>query len=97
MTGRYILSARAQRDIDEIWDYTAKRWSIDQAEIYTRQLGQDIEAVAAQPTIGRACPEVRAGYYRYPSGSHVLFYRRIEGGVDIVRILHARMDFAQHI
>lgn len=97
MTGRVILSPRAQRDIDEIWDYTAKHWSIDQAEIYTRQLWQDIAAVAALPTIGRACPEVRAGYYRYPSGAHFLFYRRIDGGVDIVRILHERMDFAQHI
>jgi len=96
MTGRYVLSPLAQRDLDEIWNYTAQRWSIDQAEIYTRQLGQDIETVAAQPEIGRACPEVRAGYYKYPSGSHVLFYRRIEGGVDIVRILHARMDFARH-
>ena len=97
MTDRYILSPRAQRDIDEIWDYTATRWSIDQAEIYTRQLWQDIAAVAALPTIGRACSEVRDGYYRYPSGSHFLFYRRIHGGVDIVRILHERMDFAQHI
>ncbi|HLW70030.1 MAG TPA: type II toxin-antitoxin system RelE/ParE family toxin [Candidatus Binataceae bacterium] len=97
MTGRYILSPRAQRDIDEIWDYTAKRWGVDQAEIYTRQLGHDVEAVAAQPAIGRACPELRTGYYRFPSGGHVLFYRRIEGGIEIVRVLHARMDFAQHI
>jgi plasmid stabilization system protein ParE len=29
----------------------------------------------------------------YPSGSHVLFYRQMaDGGVDIVRILHERMD-----
>jgi len=97
MTGRFILSPRAQRDLDEIWDYTAKRWSVDQAEIYTHQLWQDIAAIATQPTIGRACSEVRDGYYRYPSGSHLLFYRRIDGGVDIVRILHERMDFAQHI
>jgi toxin ParE1/3/4 len=96
MTGRIILSPRTQRDLDEIWDYTAKRWSIGQAETYIRQLWRDIEAVAARPTIGRPCPEVRANYYRYPSGSHVLFYRRIDGGVDIVRILHERMDFAQH-
>ena len=59
--GRYTLPPLAQRDPDKIWNYTAQRWSIDQAEIYTRQLGQHIETVAAQPEIGRACPEVRAG------------------------------------
>jgi len=95
--GRYLLSPRAQQDIDEIWDYTAERWSIAQAEICIRQLCRDIKAVAARPTIGRACPEVRKDYYKHPSGSHFLFYRRIGGGVDIVRILHARMDFAQHV
>ena len=41
-------------------------------------------------------PRSAAGYYEYLSGSHVLFYRRIEGGVDIVRTLHACMDFAGH-
>ena len=92
MSGRCALSPRARRDLDEIWDYTAGRWGTDQAEAYTRQLWRDMTAVAAYPGLGRACPEVRAGYFRYRSGSHVLFYREIADGVDVVRILHTRMD-----
>ena len=61
MTGRYVLSPRAQSDLDDIWNYTESRWGIDQAEIYTRQLWQHIKAIAVRPTIGWACPEVRAG------------------------------------
>jgi toxin ParE1/3/4 len=86
MTGRYILSPRAQIDLDEIWNYTAKRWSIDQAELYIRRLWQHIEA--AQTTIGGACPNVREGYYKYQSGSHLLFYR-LMGGIDVIRILQS--------
>jgi toxin ParE1/3/4 len=97
MTGRYTLSPRAQGDLDEIWTYTVNRWGTEQAEFYIRQIGRNIETVAAQPVIGRACPEVRAGYYKYPSGSHVLFYRLMDGGIDIVRILHERMDFGRHL
>jgi toxin ParE1/3/4 len=97
MSGRYVLSPRAQCDIEDIWEHTSKRWGFDQAEVYTRQLWQHIEAVARKPTIGRACPEVRAGYYKYPSGSHFLFYRLIDGGIDVVRILHERMDFDRHL
>ena len=59
MTQRYTLSPRAQSDLDEIWDYTARHWSIDQAETHIRQLWHDIEAIVANPAIGRACPEVK--------------------------------------
>jgi toxin ParE1/3/4 len=97
MTGRYVLSRRAQADLDHIWDYTESRWGIDQAEAYTRQLWQHIKAIATHPTIGRACPEVRAGYHKYCSGSHFLFYRIRSDGVDVVRILHERMDFEWHL
>jgi toxin ParE1/3/4 len=97
MTGRYILSPRAQIDRDKIWDHTAERWGIDQAEFYIRQLWQHIKAVAAQPTIGHACPGVRAGYYKCRSGFHFLFYRTINGGIDVIRILHERMDFGRHL
>ena len=97
MTGGYILSPLAQIDLDRIWDYTAQRWGIDQAELYIRQLWQHINAAAAQPMIGRACPEVRAGYHNCRSGSHFIFYRLINGGIEVVRILHERMDFARHL
>jgi toxin ParE1/3/4 len=97
MRGRYVLSPRAQVDLEKIWDHTAQRWDIGQAELYVRRLWQDIEAISAQPTIGRACPEVRAGYYKYRSGSHFVFYRPVDDGIDIVRILHARMDFGRHL
>jgi toxin ParE1/3/4 len=97
VTNHYTLSPRAQDDLDEIWAHTIEYWGIDQAEFYVRQIGQHIEAVAMQPMIGRACSGVRVGYYKYPSGSHVLFYRLIEGGIDVVRILHERMDFGRYL
>ena len=94
---RYTLSPRAQADIEEIWDYTAKRWSVDQAEVYLRQIKASIEVIAVDPTRGRTCDDVRAGYRKYPAGSHLLFYRTTPDGIDIVRILHQRMDFERHL
>jgi toxin ParE1/3/4 len=96
VTGRYTISPRARGDLDDIWTYTERRWGLDQAEFYTRQIGRDIVTVAAQPKMGRACSDIRAGYYKYSTGSHVLFYHLIDGGIDIVRILHERMDFGRH-
>jgi toxin ParE1/3/4 len=98
MTGRFVLTPRARADLDEIWDYTAERWGLDQAEIYIRELWKAITAISDSPTLGKECAEVRRGYRKYPAGSHVLFYRLIPGGgIDVVRILHERMDYERHI
>ena len=53
--------------------------------------------VAADPRKGSACDDIRAGYRKFPVGSHVLFFREVDSGIDIVRILHSRMDFARHL
>ena len=95
--GRFILSPLAQSDFDTIWATSEANWGIDQAEVYTRLLWRHIETIATHPAIGQACPEIRAGYYRYPAGQHVLFYRFVDGGVDIVRVLHERMEPGRHI
>jgi len=47
--------------------------------------------------MGEDCSVIRAGYRKIPSGSHVLFYRLIDNGIDVVRILHERMDYERHI
>jgi toxin ParE1/3/4 len=94
---RYVLSPRAQADLDEIWDYSASTWGNDRTERYIRELWQGILTVAADPRRGQSIGAIRAGYFKYAVGSHVLFYRRLVDGVDVVRILHQRMDFQRHL
>jgi toxin ParE1/3/4 len=94
---RYVLSPRARNDMENIWDYSAERWSNEQAERYVRALQQAIETIAADPRRARACDHIRAGYRKYSVGSHVIFFRAAANGIDIVRILHQRMDFERHL
>ena len=96
MTG-FVFSPRAKADIEEIWDYTAAHWSVRQAEAHIRQIQAAIETIAAAPKLARSCDDVRAGYWKYPAGSHMIFFRLIPGGIDIVRILHSRMDFERNL
>jgi toxin ParE1/3/4 len=93
----YRLSPRAQDDLDEIWDYSEAQWGTDQAETYARQLQRAFETLAIHPTRGRSCDRIRKGYFRLSAGSHVIFYRMAGDAVDIVRILHQRMDFERHL
>lgn len=94
---RYVLSPRAQADIDEIWEYSADRWDINQANRYIAQIRKAVEAIASDPRRGRSCDEIRQGYRRFSAGSHVLFFRIVADQVDVVRVLHQSMDFGRHL
>jgi toxin ParE1/3/4 len=94
---RYVLGPRAQRDIDEIWDYSAQAWNAGQAEIYIRRIQRALVRLAEQPRLGRSCDDIRPGYRKFRTGSHFVFYRLIDDGIDVVRILHESMDCEEHL
>jgi toxin ParE1/3/4 len=95
---RYLLSPAAQADLEQIWDYTNLHWDADQADEYLRELQRAIELVAVNPQIGRVCDEIRPGYRKLTARSHTLYYRiTSDGVVDVVRVLHQRMDIDRHL
>jgi toxin ParE1/3/4 len=94
---RCVLTPRAQRDLDEIWDYTISRWNVAQSERYIRQIQRSCELLCAEPLLGRACDDIRVGYRKQRSGSHFIFYRMVAGGIEVVRVLRQSMDFDLHL
>ncbi|MGO1591508.1 MAG: type II toxin-antitoxin system RelE/ParE family toxin [Ancrocorticia sp.] len=93
----YRLTPAAQHDLSSIWDFTKDHWSERQAETYVNEIRNAIERIAVDPSRGPACDEIRTGYRRYAIGSHLLFFVETNEGVDIIRILHQRMDSTRHI
>lgn len=93
----FQLTPAARHDLSGIWDYTATHWDQAQAEKYILEIKAAIERIAADPERGRACDEIRQGYRRYGIGSHLVFYRDSADTVDIIRILHQRMDPTRHL
>ena len=93
----YTLAPRARADLQGIWKYSVDEWGVEQADRYVREIHQEIEVVARDPTRGRPCDHLRMGYRMYPAGSHMLFFRLTDSGIYVVRILHQRMDFERHL
>ncbi len=87
----YRLSPLAQADLEEIWLYTFTKWSLEQADSYLAGFVAAFEALATGMKAGRPI-DVRDGYFKYAIGSHFVFYRQSDSSLDIVRILHQRMD-----
>ncbi|KRB42927.1 type II toxin-antitoxin system RelE/ParE family toxin [Phenylobacterium sp. Root700] len=94
---RYVLSPRTASDLNNIWDHTQTQWGAAQAENYIRDIQRAIEGAVADPRRGRPCDHVRPGYFKLSAGSHVIFYRLRGDELDVVRILHQRMDFDRHL
>lgn len=68
------FSPRAEVDIDGIWDYSADNWGPDQADRYTDEIRDACHALASGRKQGRAT-NVRLGYRKCPTGSHVIYFR----------------------
>lgn len=92
MTQRYTLRQLAQDDLDEIWRYSLKEWGVEQADRYLRALLARFEWLSLNPLLGKSRDEIKPGYYSFPEGSHVIFYRPNHHGIDVIGILHQRMD-----
>ena len=88
----YQLSNLALSDLENIWIYTAKQWSIQQANIYYKQLFDSIDEICRNPKVGRSIAEIKKGYRRMNVKSHIIIYKYSKTKIYIDRILHQRMD-----
>ncbi|QIJ74121.1 type II toxin-antitoxin system RelE/ParE family toxin [Methylobacterium sp. NI91] len=92
------LSAAARRDLSGIWTYSAKRWDEAQADRYVRLFADSFDGLASGMVTGRGADDIRPGYFKLAVGSHLVFYRMGAADViEVVRILHQRMDFDRHL
>ena len=94
----YRLSRKAVADLSGIWDYTAERWGVEQAERYIRGIRGACESLANGRQRGQDASLIRHGYRKLIMGTHVLFFRPLsDGWIEVVRILHQRMDAGEHL
>jgi len=83
---------RAKRDLIDIWLFTYDHWGEGQADRYVRHINDMIVKLATNPGRGSDFGHVRVGLRRFRAGQHRIFYRVRGHRIEIVRILHARMD-----
>jgi toxin ParE1/3/4 len=93
----YILTSRADGDLEEIWDYTEQTWSRTQARIYLTKLENRMIALAQHPTSGRKRYDLPGEPMSFHEGRHVIFYRPTQEGIEVLRVLHDAMDFPRHL
>ena len=92
---RYVLSEAADRDIEEIFDYTERIFGFDQAIQYVSEFNELFENLLTNPDSGKTRDEIRSGLRSFPETSHVVFYRVLSDHIRIIRVLHGSRDITR--
>lgn len=95
---KYRLTNEAKNDLEKIWIYTYNNFSLKQADKYYRLITDEFEYIASNPNAGKSIDHIRQGYKVSKVKSHLVFYKpSYKKGIEIIRILHERMDVENKI
>jgi toxin ParE1/3/4 len=91
---RYRLARRAATDLNAIWRFIAQE-NPAAADQFLDRLYHAFVSLAHAPHIGaqrfHLAPELRL----FPVREYLIFYRPIDDGVEIVRVLHGKRNITQ--
>lgn len=97
MTYIYVLSEEAAVDIDDIFEFGEYKFGNVQAIKYLIGLEEHFEKLRDNPDIGRERNDIKKGLYSLPYISHIIFYRKLEEKLRIVRILYGGRDLIKFL
>ena len=82
----------ASRDIESIIDYTADNSSFDAAESLLSKINSKCARLAKFPGMGRRRDELAVNVRSFPVNDYLIFYRPIEEGIEILRVISGYQD-----
>lgn len=88
---RVDLTPDALADLKEIWSYVARE-SVFQADRLLSRFDDKFRHLATHPGYGRPRPELAAGCRSHPYGNFCFYFRQIEDGILLLRVLHSARD-----
>ena len=94
---KFRLAGPAAGDLRRIARYTRDRWGAARAERYLGALKTRFQWLTLHKPYWRARPEIGEGVFVCAEQSHMIVFREYDGGIEILRVLHGRMDLKRHL
>ena len=88
---QFRVSAVARLDLEGIWFYIAQD-DPAAADKFIQAVVSRFSKLAALPELGRRREELSPRLRSFPVGRYVIFYRPMENGIEIARVLHGARD-----
>jgi toxin ParE1/3/4 len=94
---KFRLTRPAIRDLTGIGRFTREAWGEEQAHRYRTAITARLPWLCHNKSLWKERPELREGVYSCHEQSHVIVFREYEEGIEILRVLHERMDRVRHV
>jgi len=92
---RFQVSKKAERELDEIFVYWARRAGLQVADKLIDSIEDRFTLLSDYPLIGRGWDELAPGVLCFLAGNYLIHYRRRRGIIQILHVFHAARDQAQ--
>ena len=86
-----IIAPAAQQDLSDIFDYIARDKPIAAAN-WVETIEQKCKLIATTPEFGEKRPEYGFDIRSSVVGRYVIFFRPIEDGIEVVRVIAGDQD-----
>ncbi|MHD0618109.1 type II toxin-antitoxin system RelE/ParE family toxin [Morganella morganii] len=94
-----LFTKKAKEHIRAIKRYSLTRWGKNVAETYVNCLRITmIEILEQQPSIGLdRSDDLYVGVRSFPVESHIIYYREVPIGIEVLAVLHQTQDPHTHL
>jgi len=89
---RYIINILATRYLNDIADYFAEN-SLEAGERFFRAFNRKCQQLVAFPNSGKSYSTIRPDLRGLSLEGYVIFYRILDDGIEILRVVSGRRDF----
>jgi toxin ParE1/3/4 len=90
---RCVISPSASRDLNAIVDYFVEH-NIEAGERLLKEFNRKCQNLIQFPNLGRQYFQIRAGLRGLPLDGYIIFYRTINDGIEVLRVVSGRQDLA---
>ena len=84
----------SREDLIEIWLYIATD-NPAAADRLLDAIESKVLLLSSNPGLGVRRPDIAIGVRSFPVGNYLILYRQVQGGIDIVRVIHGQRDLAK--
>lgn len=84
-------TAQAQDDLVEIWVFIAED-NPSAADRFIETIDQKCRLLARTPELGQSREELAPSLRSFPIGNYTIFYRPLETGIELIRVLSSYRD-----
>lgn len=88
---KILITPVAKQDLIEIWLYIAEH-NVPAADGFLDTIDQKFRMISHTPQMGRARHELSPHLRSYPAGNNIIFYRPMENGIQVIRVLSSSRD-----